>query len=114
MKMKMKRNEFTRGFAAGVAQKSGHLFHLHELPAGGTESVRLENGCGGDEGAIIPEANRVCHRRITLGEEVLELVGLEEVGNGLVAAIFGPAFTFPPFVTHLESSLQHLHQWLRP
>lgn len=108
-KLNSRRNRLTGCFAADVAEKSSHLLHLHELPAGGAESVRLVNCGGGYKGSVIPEANRVCHGGVSLCEEVLKLVGLEEVGNGLVAAILGPTFALPPFVTHFQSALQNLH-----
>lgn len=60
-----------------MAEEGGDLLHLHELAAGGPESEVLKGGGGEDEGAVIPEAIGVRHRRIPLGEEILELVGLE-------------------------------------
>ena len=60
-----------------MAEEGGDLLHLHELAAGGAESEVLEGGGGEDEGAVVPEADGVGDGRIPLGEEILELVGLE-------------------------------------
>ena len=78
-----------------MRKESGELLHLHLLATGGTEPERLEmDGCE-DEGLIVPVPDGVRHRRIPLGEEVLELVHLEHVSDRLVAAVLGVVRTLP-------------------
>lgn len=86
-----------------MAEEGGDLLHLHELAAGGTKSEVLEGGGGEDERPVIPEAISVSHRRIPLGEEILELVGLENVGDGLIAAVLGVTLALPSLVANLLS-----------
>ena len=77
----------TRGLAADVAEERGDLLHLHRLAAGGPEPEGLEQRGGGDERLVVPEPNSMRNGGVALGEEVLELVDLEEIGDGLVAAV---------------------------
>lgn len=62
-----------------MSEERGNLHHLHGLVAGGAETLRLEERGGSDEGVVVPESDSVRHRRVPLGEQILELVGLEIV-----------------------------------
>lgn len=84
-----------------MAEERGDLHHLHVLAASRPEAEGLVESGGGDEGLVVPEASGLCHGRVPLGEEVLELVRLEEVGDGIVATVYGPPLALPPFVAHL-------------
>jgi hypothetical protein len=86
-----------------MAEERGDLHHLHVLASGRPEAEGLVEGGGGDEGLVVPEAGGLCHGRVPLGEEVLELVRLEEVGDGIVATVYGPPLALPPLVAHLLS-----------
>lgn len=97
----------TRGLAADMAEEGGDLLHLHLLAAGGAETEGLVEGGGGDEGLVIPEADGMRHGGVALAEEVLELVHLEEVRDGLVAAV-DAALALPPLVAHLRLRLGRL------
>lgn len=77
----------TRGLAADVSEEGGDLHHLHRLVPGGAEPFRLKKRGGGDEGVVVPKSDRVRHRRVPLGEQILELVGLEIIGNGEVTTV---------------------------
>lgn len=70
-----------------MSQKCGDLLHLHELTAGGPKPLGLEKRGGENERLIVPEANSVSHRRVPIREELLELVGLEDIGNGEIATV---------------------------
>ena len=83
-----------------MAEEGAELHHLHLLAAGGAEPLRLEERGGGDEGLVVPEPNGVRDGGVALGEEVLELVDLEEVGDGVVAAVLAPR-ALPPLVADL-------------
>lgn len=98
----------TRGFGADVAEESGDLLHLRVEAAGGAEAVRLVDGGGGDERFVVPESGGVGHRGVPLGEEILELVGLEKIGDRLVAAVLGQPLAFPALIAHLLP-LHRLH-----
>ena len=74
-----------------MAQESSNLSHLHLLISSGSKSERLELGGGENEGMEVPETDGMGHRRITLSEEILELIGLKVVGNGQIATISGPS-----------------------
>lgn len=84
-----------------MAEECGDLLHLRGLVAGGSESEVLKRGGGEDERPVIPEADGVSHRRIPLGEEILELVVLEHIGDGEVAAVFRVTLALPSLVAHL-------------
>lgn len=110
-KQKKKTKKFTSGFAANMTEKSSNFLHPHKLPTGGTESMRLEQSCRRNERSIIPKPYGVSDGRVPLGEQILKLIGLKVIRNGMITAILRPAFTLPPFVTELLS-LHNLHQWL--
>lgn len=95
-----------------MTQECCNLLHLHGLVAGGAEAQWLVNCSCSDERLIVPESNCVCHGRISLGKEILELVGLEVIGDGQITTELGPFPTFPPFFTKLLP-LHILHQRLR-
>ena len=70
-----------------MSEEGGDLHHLHRLVPGGAEPFRLKKRGGGDEGVVVPKSDRVRHRRVPLGEQILELVGLEIIGNGEVTTV---------------------------
>lgn len=82
-----------------MAEKSSDLLHLHDLPAGRAEPDGLEHRRGRDKGVEVPEADGMGNRGVPLGEELLEVVDLEQIGDGFVAAI-GP-LTLPTLVADL-------------
>lgn len=90
-----------------MPEEGAELHHLHLLAAGGAEPLGLEEGRGGDEGLVVPEPDGVRDGGVALGEEVLELVHLEEVGDGVVAAVLAPR-ALPPLVTDLLLRLLYL------
>ena len=87
-----------------MAEESGDLLHPHLLASGGAEPAGLEEGGGGDEGLVVPEAGGVGLGIVAVGEELLELVRLEVVADGLVAAEPAAA-ALPPLVAHLLAGL---------
>lgn len=82
-----------------MAEEGGDLLHLHLLAAGGAESDGLEERRRRDEGVVVPESDGVRHRGVSLGEELLEVVDLEQIRDRLVAA--KRALAFPPLVADL-------------
>jgi hypothetical protein len=97
----------TRGGGADVSEEGAELPHLHLLAAGGAEAERLVERRGEDEGLVVPEADGLGDGGVALGEEVLELVHLEEVGDGVVAAVLAVG-ALPALVAHLLARLLHL------
>lgn len=84
-----------------MAEERGDLPHLHGLPSGGAEAEGLEQcGCG-DERVVVPESDGVGDRGVALGEEVLELVDLEQIRDRLVAAE-DAVLALPPLVARLR------------
>lgn len=77
----------TRGLAADVSEERRNLHHLHRLVPGGAEPLRLEKRGSGDERVVVPKSDGVRHRRVPLGEEILELVGLEIISNSEVTTV---------------------------
>jgi len=94
-----------------MAEESGNLLLATGGSSGGAKAIGLILCCSSDERTVVPESNSVCHRRIALCKEVLKLIGLKVVRDGIVAAISRPTLALPPFVTHLLP-LHRLHQWL--
>lgn len=103
----------TGGLAADMAEEGSDFLHLHQLAAGGTESERLVDVGGDDEGLVVPEAHSVGHGGVPLGEEVLELVDLEDVRDRLVTAELRPLVTLPLRLPAQLLVLHHLHLRLR-
>jgi hypothetical protein len=97
----------TRGGGADVSEEGAELSHLHLLAAGGAEPERLVERGGEDEGLVVPEADGLGDGGVALGEEVLELVDLEEVGDGVVAAVLTVG-ALPALVAHLLVRLLNL------
>jgi len=89
-----------------VAKEGGDLHHAHLLASSGAEPAGLKERGGGDEGLVIPEAGGVGEIGVALGEELLELVRLEEVADGLVAAEPAAA-ALPPLVADLLAARHH-------
>lgn len=73
-----------------MAQESSKLFHLHLLISSCSKSERLELGGGENEGMKIPETDGMSHRRVTLSEKILKLIGFKVVGNGQITTISRP------------------------
>lgn len=85
-----------------MAEEGGDLLHPNLLPSRGAEPAGLEERGGGDEGVVVPEPGGVGERAVVaVGEELLELVRLEVVGDGVVAAEPAPA-ALPPLVARLR------------
>lgn len=103
--------KLTSSFAANMTKKSSNFLHPHKLPTGGTKSMRLKQSRRRNKRSIIPKPCSVSNRRVPLGEEILKLIGLKVIRNGMITAILRPAFTLPPFVTKLLP-FHNLHQWL--
>lgn len=97
----------TGGFAANVTEECGDFLHLHQLATGGSEPERLIYVGGDDEGLVVPEAHGVGHGGVPLGEKILELVDLEDVGDRLVTAVLRPSVTLP---LRLPAHLLALHR----
>jgi hypothetical protein len=87
-----------------MAEEGSDLPHAHLLASCGAEPARLEEGGGGDEGLVVPEAGGVGLGIVAVGEELLELVRPEVVADGLVAAEPAAA-ALPPLVAHLLAGL---------
>lgn len=92
-----------------MTQESGNLLHLCGFVASGAKTQRLKKCSSSNERMIVPESNSVSHRRITLGKQILKLVGLEVISDSQITTKPGPSLTFPSFVTELLP-LYNLHQ----
>lgn len=66
------------------------------------------HGGGGDERLVVPKPDGVGHRSIPLLEQILKLIRLKKIGNRLIAAVLGQAFTLPTLVADLLP-LHRLH-----
>lgn len=95
--------KLTGGLCADMAEEGGDLPHARLLASGGAKPAGLEEGGGGDEGPVVPEVGGVGLSIVAVGEELLELVRLEVVADGLVAAEPAAA-ALPPLVAHLLAS----------
>ena len=69
----------TRGLATDVAEEGGDLHHLHLLATSSAESDGLKKRRSRDVGVVVPESNGVGYGGVPLGEELLEVVDLEQV-----------------------------------
>jgi hypothetical protein len=98
---KRRGTKLTGGLGADVSEEGGDLHHAHLLAAGGAEAAGLEERGGGDEGLVVPETGGVGENKIVaIGEERLELLGLEVVADCLVAAEPATA-ALPSLVAHI-------------